>query len=108
MRVSTSNKRIQAALSQLKSLILAQFPDATFDVFKGEEPCGIYLRATVDVEDTDEVIDTFISRLVDMQVEEELPVYVLVLQPIERVVELMEQRRNQQRRDGEPRPTHTS
>jgi hypothetical protein len=108
MRASISNKRIQAALSELQSLILAQFPEATFDVFKGEDPCGIYLRATVDVEDTDDVIDVFIDRLVEMQVHEELPVYVLPVQPVERVIELMEQRRNRQQRNEEPRSTPTA
>ncbi|MGE0541573.1 MAG: hypothetical protein AB7R89_15470 [Dehalococcoidia bacterium] len=91
---SLRNKEVQAALAELKTLILARFPDAIFHVYKGDEPCGIYLEATVDVEDTDEVIDTFIDRLVDMQVEERLPVYVVPVQPVERVLELMERRRN--------------
>jgi hypothetical protein len=37
--------------------------------------------ATVDVEDTDAVVDVYIDRLVTLQIEEGLPVYVVPLRP---------------------------
>ena len=50
----------------------------------------MYLVATVDIDDTDEVVEVFIDRLIDMQVEEGLPVYVVPpIRPIERVLEYM-------------------
>jgi hypothetical protein len=106
--IDINDERIQSALAELQSLILARFPAATFTVFEGEDPCGIYLEATVDVEDTDEVIDTYISRMVDMQVDEGLPVYAIVVQPIDRILALQERQRMQQRREGEPSPSHTA
>jgi hypothetical protein len=38
------------------------------------------------VEDLDAVIAVFLDRLIDMQVEQGLPVYVVPAQPIERVL----------------------
>ena len=84
--------RIQAALEELRGLIRQRFPAAAFTVAQGEDPNGIYLTAIVDVEDLDEVIDPIISRIVDMQVEEGLPVYVVPEWPLERVREYL--RRN--------------
>jgi hypothetical protein len=58
-------------------MILQRFPDAIFEVVRGDDPDGVYLTAKVDVDDLDEVTDTVISRVVDMQVDEGLPVYVV-------------------------------
>jgi hypothetical protein len=44
------------------------------------------LITTVDIADTDEVIAVVGDRLVELQVEDGLPVYVTPLRPIERVV----------------------
>ena len=78
--------RAQAALDELQALIAARFPQATFTVHKGYEPAGIYLVTTVDTDDTDEVVEVFIDRLVDIQVEDGIPVYVTVRQPRERAI----------------------
>ena len=76
--------RAQAALDELQSLIGASFPEATFEMQRGYEPAGIYLVATVDVEDMQDVVDVFIERLVDIQVDDGIPVYVSVKRPFER------------------------
>jgi hypothetical protein len=78
--------RAQAALDELQALIAAHFPEATFTIQKGYEPAGIYLVATVDIDDIDEVVEVFSDRLVDIQVEDGIPVYVNVSQPRERVM----------------------
>lgn len=77
---------MEAALRELKELITARFPQASFAVEDGFDPEGIYLVATVDVEDTDEVVDVVGDRLVELQVEDGLPVYLAPLRPIARVV----------------------
>jgi hypothetical protein len=84
---------IQAAIDELKGMILERFPDATFEVKEKYEPPGISLIATVDIEDTDEVEDLVVDRIIELQVYEGLPVYVTPLRPIERV--LAEQRQRQ-------------
>jgi hypothetical protein len=84
--MSEDHPRMQAAIKEMKDLILASYPDAKFEVAPGEDPEGIYLTATVDVEDTDEVFDLIVDRLLDVQVEERIPLYVLPVRPIERVI----------------------
>lgn len=79
--------RIQAALAELRGLILQRFPTATFTVSRREDPEGIYLTPIVDVEDLDEVTNIVLSRMVDMQVDEGLPVYVVPDWPTERLRE---------------------
>ncbi len=84
--INEQDPRIQAAVAELQGMIAQKYPAATFEVFHGEDPEGTYLRATVDIEDTDEVVDLIIDRLVDLQVEERLPVYVIPVRPLERVI----------------------
>jgi hypothetical protein len=76
--------RMQAAIAELQDLIRGRYPEARFDVGYGEDPEGVYLTATVDVEDRDEVVDVFIERLVDLHVAEGLPLHVLPVRPPER------------------------
>ena len=47
---------------------------------------------TVDIADTDEVVDAVGDRLVELQVDEGLPVYVTPLRPIERVIAQLRER----------------
>jgi hypothetical protein len=83
---------MENAVRELKALITARFPQAAFVVEAGSDPEGIYLVTTVDIADTDEVIDLVGDRLVALQVEEGLPVYVTPLRPIERVVAQLRER----------------
>jgi hypothetical protein len=84
--------RMADAVHELKELITARFPQAAFVVEEGVDPEGIYLVTTVDIADTDEVIELVGDRLVALQVEEGLPVYVTPLRPIERVVAQLRER----------------
>ncbi len=91
-----NDPRIQAALAELRALILQSFPDATFIVHRGEEPVvGIYLRPVVDVEDLPKVREMVRPRLVDMQVEEGLPIYVFP-RSVQNVSERVRQMRDQE------------
>lgn len=80
--IHPDNPRIERAVAELQTMIVARYPEATFAVWQGEDPIGTYVTATVDVADTDEGTDLVIERLIAMQVEEELPVYVIPVQPI--------------------------
>lgn len=79
--------RIEAAIIELKGEIKQHYPDATFEVFEGEDPCGTYLRAIVDVEDTGDVVDVVLDRLLDLQVEEQVPLYFVASRPMARTLE---------------------
>ena len=78
--------RMQEAVEELKRLITERFSDASFVVEEGFDPEGIYLIPTVDIADTDDVLAVVGDRLVDLQVDEGLPLYVTPLRPIDRVI----------------------
>ncbi len=84
--------RVQQALGELEGLIRQRYPTATFRVSHGEDPDGLYLKATVDIEDTDEVADVFMERLLQLQIDEDLPVYVVPLRPPKRVAQTLRSR----------------
>jgi hypothetical protein len=48
-------------------------------VTPGEDPEGLYVLATVDVDDTDAVVDVYIDRLLTLQIDDGLPIYVVPL-----------------------------
>ena len=84
-RPSAGDPRIQAAIEELKGLILAGFPQACFEVYEGQDiegDRGVFLKVTVDVEDRFEVSDLFMDREVDMVVEEGLPIFVRIVRPL--------------------------
>lgn len=78
--------RAQAALDELRTMIATRYPEAAFAVYTWYESAGIYLEATVDIDDVDEVFQVVVDRLVDIQVKDGIPVYVRVNQPRERVL----------------------
>ena len=86
---SEMDARIRDALTELQEMIQQKYPTATFEVSRGDDPEGIYLTPTVDVEDVGEVFDVVVDRLLEMQVEEGLPVYVIPVRPLARVLEAM-------------------
>jgi hypothetical protein len=68
---------MEVAIAELRGLIAGRYPEATFAVGEGDDPEGVYLSATVDVEDMGEVVDVFLDPMVDLQVEEGLPLFVV-------------------------------
>jgi hypothetical protein len=81
----TGDPEIQRAVEELRMLIAGRYPEARFDVFERDDPEGVRLRATVDLEDTDEVMDVVMDALYEIQVEQGLPVYVVTEQPLHRM-----------------------
>ncbi len=85
------DSRIRNALDELCGIILQHYPEATFHVSRAEDdPEIIHLTATADVEDTDEVVDVVIDRMLELHIDEGLPVYVIPVRPLERVRALRE------------------
>src|SRR5688500_20178860 len=81
--------RMEEAVQELKGVITKRFPQATFVVEEGSDPKGIYLVTTVDITDTDEIIDLVGDRLVELQVVEGLTLYLTPLRTIIRVVSVL-------------------
>lgn len=86
---------VQAALAELEDAIRRRYPAATFSISQGlgDDQEGIYLFATVDLEDLNAVVDIYSDRIVDMRVEEGLPVHVIPVRPPERIAAMMDERR---------------
>jgi H2-forming N5,N10-methylenetetrahydromethanopterin dehydrogenase-like enzyme len=80
-----STPRMQAAIEEIQRLIQQHYPEATFQVEPGDDPTGMYILATVDVEDTDVVVEVYIERLLELQIDEGLAVYVVPVRPLARV-----------------------
>ena len=87
------NPRVLAALSELKGVILHHHPSASFMVSRGnDEPSNIHLHAVIDSDDPDEVLDLLGDRLVELQTDERIPVYVIPLRTPERILAAMRER----------------
>jgi hypothetical protein len=50
--------------------------------WQGRKAKGLYVLATVDVEDLDCVTDAFIDRLLELQIDEGLPIYIVPVSPL--------------------------
>ena len=92
-REAEVGSRMQGALDELRGLIRAHYPQARFSVARGhDEPKNVHLITTVDLEDADEVLDLVIDRVVELQVEERIPVHVIPVRPVGRVLETLRER----------------
>jgi len=84
-----ADPRRQQALTELKSIIQGRYPSASFAVRPGiEDPDETWLTTRVDVEDPDEVMDLVIDRLLELQLDEGIPVHVLPLRTPQRTAAL--------------------
>jgi|SRR5581483_6492254 len=89
--------RMQAAIEELKGLVRERYPDATFRVTRSPENRRVmHLVATVDVEDRDEVMDVVIDRMMELQIEEKLPIFVIPVRPRERMLAMLRDRAQRQ------------
>ncbi|MGH2541177.1 MAG: hypothetical protein ACRDIB_00175 [Ardenticatenaceae bacterium] len=79
-QLSGLDARVVQALDELTGIIQSHYPEAQFTVGRGyDEPENVHLMTTVDRDDADEVLDLVSDRLVELQVEERIPVYVIPL-----------------------------
>lgn len=78
--------RTRQAVEELQGTIGARYPAATFEVVRAaDDPTSIHLIASVDVEDPDEVGDLVLDRVVQLQVDEHIPVHVIPIRTPERI-----------------------
>ena len=81
--------RMEEVIAEMKERILSRFPTTTFEMYQGEDPVGIYLAAIVDTEDLEDVNQLFSSRIVDIQIDEGIPLYVITERTPERNAALL-------------------
>lgn len=89
--IANIDARIQHAVDELRELIKSHYPTAAFEVAEGDDPVGTYLTAIVDLDDPDDVMDPIVERLLEIEIDERLPVYVVAVRTPERVTRLMQQ-----------------
>jgi hypothetical protein len=88
-RIEEISPPMRQALKELEGIIGHRYPTATFDISRGEDdPEVVHLTTTVDLDDPDEVLDLVITRVMKLQVEEKLPLYVIPVRTPERVAAL--------------------
>jgi hypothetical protein len=84
--VAELDERTRQAIDELQGTITAHYPMTIFElVCSPDDPASIHLLAVADVEDPDEVGDLVVERVVDLQVEEGIPLHVIPLRTPERV-----------------------
>ncbi len=84
------NARMQAAIAELKAMIRTRYPSTTFTLSAGEDdPDAVHLIATVDIDDPDEVVDLVIGRMLELQIDEALPIFVIPVRTPERVAAML-------------------
>jgi hypothetical protein len=100
------DERVLVFVEELKNTILAHHPEATFELGPGgENPTAIFLDAYVDLDDPFEILDEISDRVVDIQVDEGIPLFVMPRPTPERAIE--QARTHEQRRRGRWQ-THTA
>src|SRR5437762_532310 len=83
-----TDPRIHQAVEELTNIIRARWPSAGIEVMRAvDDPEAIHLNATVDIEDTEDVIDAVINRVLELQLDEGLPIHVIPVRPPERTLE---------------------
>ena len=91
--------RMQQAVAELQAAIGQRYPNTHFTLSHPEdEPASVELTAVVDVDDPDEVLDMVIDRVVELQIDEQLPIHVVPIRTPERVAAYLADRR----RSGRP------
>ena len=90
------NPRIRRALNELADLVRAGYPGATFQVTPAEDdPTIVHLITRVDVDDPEEVANLVMDRMLELQIDEGLPIYLIPLRTPARIAALREARRQQ-------------
>ena len=71
--------KTQQAIDEMKTMIQATYPEARFHAYLGEDPAGVYLNAYTRAEDDFLVLDLISDRLVDLNIDEGVRLYVIPL-----------------------------
>jgi hypothetical protein len=74
--------RMQSAIDELQSLIPRSYPSAQFHVGGSPDDAEIVqFNVIVDVDDLDVVLDTVIDRMMEIQIDDSLPLFVVATRP---------------------------
>lgn len=75
------------AIEELKRLVQTDYPEATFRVTRSpDDDRTIHLMTEMDLEDTADVLDSVLDRVLELQIDEGLPVHVIPVRPREHIL----------------------
>ena len=98
-RSTTLDPRTRQVIAERQGTIAQRYPSASFEVARAsDDPASIHLITVVDVDDPDEVGDLVVDRVVELQVDEQIPIHVIPLRTPERVAAYLAERRQSGRR----------
>jgi len=90
----TLDSRVRGAIDEVRRAIRERYPGAQFAVERGhDEPENVHLITTVDLDDPDEVVDLVLDRLIELEVDERIPLYVIAVPTPERILAEMKHSR---------------
>lgn len=90
--VLNASGRMQEAIIELQAAITQRYPSTSFTLSHPEdEPQSVELTAIVDVDDPDEVLDTVLERIIQLQIDEQLPIHVVPIRTPARVAAALEE-----------------
>ena len=93
------DRRMQDAMDELQEAITDRYPGARFSLsHPDDEPASLELTAVVDVDDPDDVLDLVVDRVVQLQVDDGLPIHVVPIRTPERVAVYLDRQRGCGRR----------
>ncbi len=93
----------QRAIAELTALVRSHYPEARFDIAPGEEnPDVTHIFATVDLDDPDVVVDLVIDRMLQLQIDAGIPVYLIPIRTPERTAQVLARQREQRARPALP------
>jgi hypothetical protein len=87
--------QMMEAIEELKEIILKEYPEATFNVTEGEDAGSVHLCPTIDVIETDAILDLVMDRVLAFQEEKGLDIHVIPLRTRQREAELQERMRKE-------------
>jgi hypothetical protein len=83
-----------AAVKELSALITQRYANAAIFVGPAEEDAEVtHITAMVDIDDPDEVADLVMDRMLQLQLDEDIPIYVIPIRTPQRLAALREQQR---------------
>jgi hypothetical protein len=87
------------AVTELEGLIRDRYPDAAFRVVRSpDEGRAIHLLTTVALVDLEEVMDVVVDRMMQLQIEDKLPLQVVPVRPRQLTEKLVREQRLQPHR----------
>lgn len=91
--------KMKSAVGELEELIRGRYPKASFRVVQSpDEGRAIHLVTTVALEDLDQVMDVVVDRMMELQIEDKLPLQVVPVRPRQLTEKLIREQRLQPHR----------